>query len=100
MPRYHLLLNRGSGGNDRGLDPVEVSRMVEEIFREAGHELSSKLVEPGTLEKALEAASALKPDAIIVAGGDGIWAAAEPPWESCRWAPSTSRPAIWACRWR
>jgi diacylglycerol kinase family enzyme len=71
MPRYHLLLNRGSGGKDRGLDPMEVSRMVEEIFREAGHELSSKLVHPGGLEDALEAASALKPDAIIVAGGDG-----------------------------
>jgi diacylglycerol kinase family enzyme len=76
MPCYHLLLNLGSGGNERGLDAREVSQMVEEIFREAGHEMNSTLVEPGGLDHALESASARKPDAIIVAGGDGTVSAA------------------------
>ena len=76
MPRYHLLLNRGSGGNDRGLDATEVSRMVETIFREAGHEIDSTAVEPGGIDRALERAVAAKPDAIIVAGGDGTVSAA------------------------
>lgn len=50
--------------------------MVEEIFRGAGHEMSSTLVEPGGLDRALEKAIASKPDGIIVAGGDGTVSAA------------------------
>jgi len=76
MPRYLLLFNRGSGGNERGLDASEVARSVEEILREAGHEVSSTFVEPGGLDRALEGALAAKPDAIIVAGGDGSISAA------------------------
>jgi diacylglycerol kinase family enzyme len=76
MARFHILLNLGSGGNDRGLDASEVSRMVEAIFRNSGHEVSSSLVEPGALERALEKAVHSQPDAIIVAGGDGTVSAA------------------------
>jgi diacylglycerol kinase family enzyme len=71
MPRYLLLLNRGSGGNDRGLDAREVCRTVEDAFREAGHEISSRILEPGDLEPALRQAVADAPDGILVAGGDG-----------------------------
>jgi diacylglycerol kinase family enzyme len=76
MPRYLLLLNRGSGGNDRGLDAREVCRTVEDAFREAGHDISSRIVEPGQLEPTLKQAVADAPDGIIVAGGDGTVSAA------------------------
>ena len=46
MSRCILVLNRASGGAQRGLDPHEVSREVEQIFREAGHDISTSLSEP------------------------------------------------------
>lgn len=76
MPRFLLLLNRGSGGNDRGLDASDVCRTVEDAFREAGHDISSRIVEPGQLESTLKQAVAEAPDGIIVAGGDGTVSAA------------------------
>lgn len=71
MSRCILLLNRGSGGSQRGLDPAEVSRNVETIFREAGHDISSSLIKPDEIENAIRQAAAAKPDVIIIAGGDG-----------------------------
>lgn len=76
MPRYLLLLNRGSGGNDRGLDAREVCRIVEEAFREGGHEIASRIVEPGGLDAALKRAVAEAPAGLIIAGGDGTVSAA------------------------
>ncbi len=76
MARYFLLLNRGSGGNDRGLDAGEVCQMAENIFREEGHEIASTIVEPGALDMELQAAAAKAPDGIIIAGGDGTVSAA------------------------
>lgn len=76
MARYHLLLNRGSGGNDRGLDAGEIIRKVEEIFRAHGHEIRSVPVEPGGIDHSLRQAVAAGPDAVIVAGGDGTVATA------------------------
>ncbi|MES2440257.1 MAG: diacylglycerol kinase family protein [Verrucomicrobiota bacterium] len=76
MSHCILLLNRASGGNQRGLDATEVCRTVEEIFREAGHEISSSLIDPGQIESALKRAITSKPDAIIVGGGDGTVSAA------------------------
>ena len=76
MARYVLLLNRGSGGNDRGLDAHEVVATVEEIFREAGHDIHSMLLSPGALDAALRDAIAAAPDGVIVAGGDGTVSAA------------------------
>jgi len=76
MSRYILLLNRGSGGNERGLDASEVTRLVEGIFREQGHEITSSVVEPGGIDRALKKAIASAPDSIIVAGGDGTVSAA------------------------
>ena len=71
MARYLLLLNRSSGGNERGLDADEVSRQVEEIFREQGHEIRSVQFASGAIESSLKEAVASSPDGIIVAGGDG-----------------------------
>jgi len=76
MALYFLLLNRGSGGNDRGLDAREVCQLVESIFREEGHEIDSRIVEPGALDLELKAAIARAPDGIIIAGGDGTVSAA------------------------
>ncbi|HUF61384.1 MAG TPA: diacylglycerol kinase family protein [Verrucomicrobiales bacterium] len=76
MGRHHLLLNRASGGNERGLDAEGVARMVEKIFREGGHEIVSTMVQPGGIDRALEKAVASAPDAVIIAGGDGTVSAA------------------------
>lgn len=76
MPRYLLLLNLGSGGNDRGLDAREVCQTVENAFREAGHEIASRTVEPGALDSTLKQAVSEAPDGIIIAGGDGTVSAA------------------------
>lgn len=76
MSRCILILNRASGGTQRGLDPHEVSRMVEGIFREAGHEISTAFSDPGQIEQELRRAVAAAPDTIIVGGGDGTVSAA------------------------
>lgn len=76
MSRCILLLNRASGGAQRGLDPTQVCREVEGIFREAGHDISTSLSEPGRIDKDLERAVASAPDTILIAGGDGTASAA------------------------
>jgi len=76
MSSYLLLFNHGSGGNDRGLDAREVCEIVEAAFREAGHEISSRIVEPNAVDTALKRAVAETPDGIIIAGGDGTVSAA------------------------
>lgn len=76
MARYVLLLNRGSGGNDRGLDANEVSDTVEKVFRQAGHQIRSVQVSPRALDAALGEAIKEAPDGIVVAGGDGTASAA------------------------
>jgi diacylglycerol kinase family enzyme len=76
MPRSLLLLNRGSGGNDRGLDAAQVCGRVADAFREAGREIESRIVEPGALDRVLREAVAMKPASLIVAGGDGTVSAA------------------------
>ncbi len=76
MSRISLLLNRGSGSSERGLDAGETARIAAEIFRSAGHEVEIQLVQPGKLDAALAEAVAGKPDAIVVGGGDGTVSAA------------------------
>ena len=76
MSRCVLLLNRASGGNQRGLDPAEICRTVEETFQRAGHEISSFPVPPDALEKELARIIATAPDIILIAGGDGTVSAA------------------------
>lgn len=71
MSRCILLLNRASGGNQRGLDAKAVSCAVEAIFREAGHTISSSLIKPARLAQELKKAIATAPDVILVGGGDG-----------------------------
>lgn len=71
MSRCILLINRGSGGNQRGLDAKEVCRAVELIFREEGHEITSSPVEPSQIEQELLRAIESCPDVILIGGGDG-----------------------------
>jgi len=76
MSRCILLVNRASGGTQRGLDPHEVCRTVEAIFGKVGHDISSSVSEPGRIEEDLEHAIAVAPDRILVGGGDGTVSAA------------------------
>ncbi|HEY1120032.1 MAG TPA: diacylglycerol kinase family protein [Haloferula sp.] len=76
MPESILLLNRGSGGNDRGLNPDEVCATVIAAFRETGREIEPKIVEPAKIESALREVVKAKPASLIVAGGDGTVSAA------------------------
>ena len=76
MSRWIFLLNRGSGGNQRGLDANEVCRLVEGTFRAAGHEISSTLAAPRQIEAAIQDAIDRKPDIILIGGGDGTVSAA------------------------
>lgn len=71
MSRCFLLLNRASGGNQRGIDATEVCRTVETVFHEAGHVISSSLIDPGKIEQELKTAIASAPDIILIGGGDG-----------------------------
>jgi diacylglycerol kinase family enzyme len=76
MSRYILLLNLASGGNQRGMEASEVCQTVESVFREAGHAIESRMIQPRELERALEDAIAEEPFAILIAGGDGTVSAA------------------------
>lgn len=76
MSRCIIVLNRSSGANQRGTNAREVARSVEQIFREGGHEISSRVVQPRKLPSALKQAVAEKPDIILVGGGDGTVATA------------------------
>jgi diacylglycerol kinase family enzyme len=71
MSRYLLLVNRASGGNDRGLDAAEVCQSAERIFRDAGHEITSAAIEPERIESEIEKAIQTGIDGLIIAGGDG-----------------------------
>lgn len=76
MSRCHLLLNRGAGGSDRGIDPEEVRRLVEAAFGAAGRAISTTIAEPRNLVAALRRIAAERPDILIVGGGDGTVATA------------------------
>ncbi|MCW1922478.1 diacylglycerol kinase family protein [Luteolibacter arcticus] len=71
-----LLLNRGSGGNERGLEADEVCATVAAAFRETGRDIESKIVEPGKIDAVLREAVKAAPASVIVAGGDGTVSAA------------------------
>lgn len=71
MSRCILVLNRGSGANQRGMDAEEVCETVETAFRKAGHEIASHLVPGKSIPSAIADAVAQAPDVIVVGGGDG-----------------------------
>jgi diacylglycerol kinase family enzyme len=71
-----LLLNRASGGNDRGLDAADVCATAVRAFQDAGRELETRIVAPESLDDALERAVKSRPAAVIAAGGDGTVSAA------------------------
>lgn len=66
-----LLLNRASGGNERGLVASEVCQTVQEIFTKEGHQMTTHVVDPKRVEDEILKASASRPDVIIIGGGDG-----------------------------
>ena len=69
--RCILLLNRASGGNERGLLASEVCETVHATFREAGHQIQASVVDPEKVADEIKDAIASQPDAIIIGGGDG-----------------------------
>jgi len=69
--RYILLWNRGSGGNQRGLEATDTIREIERYFQEQGHEIQSVIFSPEDIESTLAHAIASAPFAILIAGGDG-----------------------------
>ena len=76
MSRSLLLLNRGSGGYERGLDPAEVGRAVTAEFRRAGRDIEVRIVAPAGIAAELKDAVQGGPECVIVGGGDGTVAAA------------------------
>lgn len=76
MSRCILLLNLASGANQRGLDAAEICRTVEQIFRNAGHQVSSSQIDPKQIDRELRRAVASAPDVILIGGGDGTVSAA------------------------
>jgi diacylglycerol kinase family enzyme len=76
MSRFILLLNRASGGNERGIDADVVCATLERAFRDAGHQIESRQIQPEQVEGALDRAISENPDALLVAGGDGTVSAA------------------------
>lgn len=76
MSRCLLVLNSGSGGNQRGLDPDEVGDIVRDAFLAAGHQLEFRKVAPRDLSAAFSRAVAEDFDCVIAAGGDGTVASA------------------------
>jgi len=71
MSRYLLLVNRASGGNERGLDAAEVCQSAERIFKTAGHEITSAVIEPKQIESEIKKGIKTGVDGIIIGGGDG-----------------------------
>jgi diacylglycerol kinase family enzyme len=71
MSRCVLLLNRASGGNERGLLASDVCETVRQVFIGAGHEITCHVIDPEKLEDAIKDAVAAHPDIILVGGGDG-----------------------------
>jgi diacylglycerol kinase family enzyme len=68
--RVHAVINRRAG-SALGLDAKELEREVRSAFENAGHEIAVDLVEPESIEAALDAALAEAPDIIMAGGGDG-----------------------------
>ncbi len=71
MARHILLINRASGGTERGLLASDVCDMVQDVFHGKGHQINSRVIEPDQVEEEIKAALAEKPDAILIGGGDG-----------------------------
>lgn len=76
MSRLIVILNHGSGGSQRGLDPAEVGRTASAILREAGHQVELRITSPAEISATLERAVTDRPDAVVVGGGDGTVSAA------------------------
>jgi len=76
MARYHLLLNRGAGGHARGIDAGLVRDLLSAELTAAGHSFGVTIVQPEEVDGALDRIISSRPDALIVAGGDGTVATA------------------------
>lgn len=76
MGRYHLLLNRGAGGADRGVALSEVEDQVRAAVIAAGHSFVCTRAAPERIDPELKRIVALGPEALLVGGGDGTVATA------------------------
>lgn len=71
MSRCVLLINRASGGNERGLLASEVCDTVRGEFIKAGHQMTAHVVEPEKIEDEIKDAIAGQPEILVIGGGDG-----------------------------
>lgn len=76
MSRCILLINRAAGAAQRGFDPETVAKDVENAFQSRHHEITTRLVAPGEIEKSVQRALAERPDVLLIGGGDGSVSAA------------------------
>lgn len=76
MSRCHLLLNRGAGGNDRGLSLAEIADQVRRAFGPAGYGVSVSYSGPRSLQAELQSIVDGRPEVLLVGGGDGTVATA------------------------
>lgn len=68
--RVLAIINRGAGSAS-GHAAEDLGSIAEAEFREAGHEIAVRLVEPAAVEAALDEAVSEGPDILIAGGGDG-----------------------------
>lgn len=71
MSRCHLIINRAAGANQRGIDAEDIAALTADVFREAGHDITTSISEPGNIEAAIKSAAQSPPDILLVGGGDG-----------------------------
>lgn len=69
--KVQLIINRGSGASDRGLNIEEFAKELTKEFAKSGHEVTSHMVPPSSIEQTIRSAMNDRPDAIIIGGGDG-----------------------------
>ncbi|MCU0749121.1 MAG: hypothetical protein MUF13_06190 [Akkermansiaceae bacterium] len=76
MSRCILLINRAAGASQRGHDPATIAKDVEKAFHARQHEITTRLVDPGDIERCIQQALKERPDVLLIGGGDGSVSAA------------------------
>jgi len=65
MSRSVLLINRASGGNERGLIASQVCDVVHQAFVDDGHQMTALVIDPWKIEDEIKDAMAGQPDGLI-----------------------------------
>ncbi|KAI96328.1 DeoR faimly transcriptional regulator [Rhodomicrobium udaipurense JA643] len=68
--RVHAVIN-SRAGQALGVSGESLADKTRAAFEAAGHAIAVNLVEPGTMDVALDRAVAAKPDVLLAGGGDG-----------------------------